>query len=471
MALSKEVVNLGMPGRSLLVRALQQLTDRELVLERVGTLEAVLLRQSCFDEVARGLDFGFPADDVLAAIDGQRTVREICDASGLDDFQVCKVLYTLMLLGAVDHELRPARELIFVEGELENGEEIPRVDDGTKARRSWLRSARASTHPAQPTAPATPASAPPPVRQEPEAVAAAPPASDAAIEPETSTEETAETGTKETPAPTPAEVQPAQAAVRRRRPGRTALWAASLAVPLLAIGASLYYATYVRPTLDSDDAEEARLMAALVEELEESGEIDAPEDASQAAVVPGIPDAGGVPSPGAEPPPSGEAGGEARPVLTEPKPDPRPGPGEASGGPQAPLSQPPRREAPALENRALFTMLSRDGNFREALNLVRKRRLRQAAESFQRALAAQPAGSHTIQLLLACQGSTVEKAFERTPDRTLYFVTTTFRGQTCYRLFDGLYASAAEARTHLSRVPAIFREDGNRPGIVRVPRR
>ena len=116
-------------------------------------------------------------------------------------------------------------------------------------------------------------------------------------------------------------------------------------------------------------------------------------------------------------------------------------------------------------------MLSADGNFRRALDLVHDRRFPEAADSFQRALRAQAPGAYTIQLLLACQDSTLEKAFNRAPDRTLYFVSTTFRGQTCYRVFDGLYATEAEARADLERVPSAFREDGNRPVVVRVPGR
>ena len=448
MPLSKEVVNLAMPGRTLLVRALLQLPDRELVLERLGTLETTLLRQPSFDEIARGLDFGFVVDDLLTQIDGKKTVREMCGASGLDDFQACKVLYTLTVLGALGHGATPARELIFVEGELQNGEELPRANE-SKARRSWLRPVRE------------------PSRRQP----SVPNGSTGPAAPEKGKEAPAQ----QAPAPAAGTAGPDPAPVRHRRPSRTALWAAALAILLLAIGASLYYATYVRPTLTPDDAEEARLVAALVEELEASGEIEpgTPAASSRASVIPGVLDSGGGLPEGTPPPPpaGGEGTSETLPSGIDIISDPEPAKNPPSEQPGIRVPRAPRKESPSLENTAPLTMLSRDGNFRSAQNLVRKGRILEAAESFHRALSVQKAGTHAIQLLLACQGSTVEKAFARAPDRTLYFVTTTYRGQTCYRLFDGLYASAAEARRDLDKIPATFREDGNRPVIVRVPRR
>ena len=470
MPLSKEVVNLAMPGRTLLVRVLQQLTDRELVLERVGTLEAVLLRQPSFDEIARGLDFGFIVDDLLTQIDGKKTVREICGASGLDDFQACKALYTLIVLGALSREIRPARELIFVEGELQNGEALARANE-SKVRRSWLRPVREPASP-QPSVPH--GSTDPTVPEKEEQAAAA-----TAVESETGPEATAagrETGpeatAQEAPAAAAGSTEPIAASVFQRRRGRTVLWAAALAILLLAIGASLYYATYLRPTLNPDDAEEARLLAALLEEIEASGEIEPgdPPASSQASIIPELSGSGGSLPEGAPPPPSAGAGSTGAALLPEIDSISDPGPVKEPSS-ENPPPRASRKEAPSLENMGPLTMLSKDGNFRTAQNLVRNGRILEAAKSFQHALTVQKTGTHAIQLLLACEGSTIEKAFARAPDRTLYFVTTTYRGQTCYRLFDGLHASAAEARRDLDNIPVAFREDGNRPVVVRVPRR
>ena len=105
------------------------------------------------------------------------------------------------------------------------------------------------------------------------------------------------------------------------------------------------------------------------------------------------------------------------------------------------------------------------------MKLVAQRRIPEAADLFARALQEQAPDRYAIQLLLACQDSTLESAFERLPERVLYFVSTSYRGQTCYRLFDGIYPSEAEARADLERLPPLFREGGNRPAVVRLPRR
>lgn len=436
--LSREVVNLALPARSLVVRALQQIQDRELVVERLGSMEAVLARVEPFDEAARALDFGFPAEPLLAALDGQRTVREACDAVDMEDFQASKVLYTLLAFGLLRRVPpgpggAPARELVFVEGELLNGEALPRANE-TRPRWSLRRGARG--RPAAP--PAAAPAAPIPVADASEEDAA--PAGDpAGQEPASGDGEVASIPVAaEAPAAAGEEAPAAFAATeeielnieeepagpperpRRFRPGRS-LWTAVLGLALLALLGGILYFAYFRPTLGPDDAEEARLLEALMDEARE--EPEAPH-----------------PVPPAAAPPSDS-------------------------------TQAPRREPPPLEKRRPPTMLSADANFRSAIELMRDGRFPEAAESFRRALDSQSPDSYTIQVLLACKPSTLERAFERAPDRTLYFVSTPFRGQTCYRLLDGLYAGEPEARRELERVPAFFREEGNRPAVVRAPRR
>jgi hypothetical protein len=434
VSLSREVVNLGLPGRSLLVRALQQAPDRDLVVERLGSMDAVLSRVEPFDEPARALDFGFPVEAILAAVDGQRSVRAICEAAGIDDFQTCKVLYTLLAFGLVQHATpAPARELIFVEGELQSGEEIPRAGErlSRRARRQADGSNRSAKVPALTAVPP-----PPPVEEEP--FTPTPPAFESATP-----EPAAETPDEQTPAGIPG--------APPRRSARRLVWGGALALGLVALLAGILYFTYFRSTLSSDDAEEARLLAALMEEARQEG--------AQ------VPEATPRKTAAAAPPPVSSLRQEAGTA---------PPPKEAAAGPAPQAAAPPRpapREASALEKPPLPTMLITDGNFRRALELVPQRRFTEAAESFQRALQAQSTGTHTVQLLLACQDSTLEKAYERALGRTLYFVQTTFRGQTCYRLFDGLYSSEAEARRNLEDIPAVFFQDGNQPVVVRVPRR
>jgi septal ring-binding cell division protein DamX len=74
---------------------------------------------------------------------------------------------------------------------------------------------------------------------------------------------------------------------------------------------------------------------------------------------------------------------------------------------------------------------------------------------------------YSIQLELACEDSTLEKAFAADPGRTHIWISPyAFRGRRCYRVLWGRYADVGAARTARSSVPAIFSRDGNRPTVV-----
>jgi hypothetical protein len=426
--LSKEVVNLGMAGRAVVVRALQRLADRELVVERLGGLETVLSRLEPFDEAARSLDLGFQAEPILTAVDGRRSVREICEQLDLEDFTVCKTLHTLLCFGLVRKTAGAApRALVFVEGELQNGDVMPRAGDRA-SRRARRAAARASVSgPAPRLAPVPPpGSAAPGADSETEAVGSGGAGAGQAELGYDSPEELVASEPAD-PGAAPFEPAPfeptAQAGPADLR--RLAVRAA-VALGLAAVVAGIVYFTYFRPTTRTDDEEEARLIAALLEEAQVEAEPAAPEEPA--------------PRPTAVKP---------RTVIEAPPP---------SAAAPPPLAKPARS-----------TMLSSDANFRSALELAGERRFREAAESFRRALENQAAGAYSIQILLACQDATLEKSFARAAGRTLYVVPTTFRGQACYRLFEGLYGSDEEARRELERLPALFFEDGNRPIVVRAP--
>lgn len=453
-ALSREVVNLSLPARAVLVRALQHTQDRELLVERLGSMEAVLARNEPFEEAARGFDFGFPAEPVLTAINGRNTVREICEAVDLEDFQACKVLYTLLTFGLLRRTSPVApRELLFVEGELQNGEKLARADE-IKPRWGRRRAAREQEAAPAQTAPIIAVVAPP--APEPESEESAAPALTAepagpvagpaepmteAIEPAEDDSAPAEIDIPMDEADGPAEAAP----TGRPSPLSGLVWRGAAVSALLALVGGILYFTYFRPTLSPGDAEEARLLAALMDEAER----EAPPE----------------PAPGAP----ATKGPAARSVPPNQNAEPPAPTRKAASAPAT--SQGTSASPPSLENARAHTMLSADANFRSAIDLIKDQRFPEAAELFGRALQEQSPGSYSIQVLLACQDSTLERAFERAPNRTLYFVSTTFRGQSCYRLLDGLYPSEMEARRELERLPAFFREDGNLPTVVRAPGR
>jgi len=74
---------------------------------------------------------------------------------------------------------------------------------------------------------------------------------------------------------------------------------------------------------------------------------------------------------------------------------------------------------------------------------------------------------YSIQLELACEDATLEKAFSADPGRGhLWIAPYAFRGRRCYRVLWGRFADLGAARTARGSVPAIFARDGNRPTVV-----
>jgi hypothetical protein len=74
---------------------------------------------------------------------------------------------------------------------------------------------------------------------------------------------------------------------------------------------------------------------------------------------------------------------------------------------------------------------------------------------------------YSVQLELACEDSTLEKAFAADPGRSHIWISPyAFRGRRCYRVLWGRYADLGAARTARGSVPAVFSKDGNRPTVV-----
>jgi hypothetical protein len=76
---------------------------------------------------------------------------------------------------------------------------------------------------------------------------------------------------------------------------------------------------------------------------------------------------------------------------------------------------------------------------------------------------------YAVQLELACELETLQKAWNwDRPQGTIWLLTTSFRGRTCFRVLWGRYSSLAQAREARTRVPEFFVAPGNRPTIVSV---
>ena len=91
------------------------------------------------------------------------------------------------------------------------------------------------------------------------------------------------------------------------------------------------------------------------------------------------------------------------------------------------------------------------------------------AERDKRDLAKRRGVRYAVQLELACEVETLQKAWNwDRPSGTLWLLTTSFHGRTCFRVLWGRYGSLAQAREARTRVPEFFTAPGNRPTIVSV---
>jgi septal ring-binding cell division protein DamX len=91
------------------------------------------------------------------------------------------------------------------------------------------------------------------------------------------------------------------------------------------------------------------------------------------------------------------------------------------------------------------------------------------AERDRQALARRPTARYAVQLELACEIETLEKAWAwDKPAGTMWLLTTPYRGRTCFRVLWGHYATLAQAQAARAKIPSFFVVPGNRPVAVSV---
>jgi hypothetical protein len=93
--------------------------------------------------------------------------------------------------------------------------------------------------------------------------------------------------------------------------------------------------------------------------------------------------------------------------------------------------------------------------------------LQQRYAAMARDFAAKPGGAYTVQFELVCETASVTKAL-RDGGANVWFVTTTYRGRPCYRVFWGRYDDLAAATAAAKTIPSSLA--GSKPVVVKVPR-
>ena len=92
--------------------------------------------------------------------------------------------------------------------------------------------------------------------------------------------------------------------------------------------------------------------------------------------------------------------------------------------------------------------------------------MRTKYDGMARDFAAQKSGNYTVQFELVCETASITRALSEAGDK-VWFLSTSYHGRSCYRVFWGRYETSAEALAASKQLPAGI---GAVPVVVKIPR-
>jgi hypothetical protein len=424
--------------------------DRSFVLRKIGATDIPIARVDGFAEGFAALGLTADADAVVEGIDGHRTIEKVVKHSRADEFATLKLLGALMTLGLIHPILEAPREALAPADELEPSpsmEPEARWDDpaalppGESALAPFPReteSFRGSATPAGETEPgpdedSTAVLPTSPHEMEPDVAPSEP--EDGPIGSFSGVSAEDEVPERAFPAITPAEI-PEPPVVNLPLFALTAPEDPALDMPAESPALDTSPAggapRGIRPWAIAGVAAAILIAAILFVRRPRPGNAVAPPPASP----PAAPAKLNEPAPETAAPKESPRNSSPRDIVVSRAPLSRPAPPPASKG--EPATGPGGDEKWA-----------------------------QLAEAGRREMEHPGTHRYSIQLELACESSTLEKAFTADPGRRhLWIAPYSFRGRRCYRVLWGKFADLASARGARGAVPALFARDGNRPTVV-----
>lgn len=436
--------------------------DRTLIEHHLGPSDLPLVRAEDFDREFETFGLTSHAGSVVRLIDGQASAEEIAETAPADEFAVLKLLAALTTLGLV-HPVEATP--------LEREEEAPVPAEAGKTAAAEAISLARPEPAVAPSREAPEAPEPPPAEPEPEALALAPeepappfergagePASvpsdlipvafEPPIQPESGGEEL-ESSPGEAPEIT-------LAAEGNRSTG--VLLGSLLAVLVLAVLGLLIVRS-------REHTRERPPVPPLQATAQENPVFPPPETAvplaaqkrSRARSTPATPPAAALATRTATRSPAATS---TRPAPTSSPAQIPTSPAPAKSSTRLPTrlepTRPPAPRPTPLPPSSAAGALSRDDWLRRS-------------EQNRKSLSKQTGVRYAIQLELACELPTLEKAWNwDKPPGTMWVLSTSHRGRTCFRVLWGRFRSLEEAKAAKARVPAFFTDGGNRPVVVSV---
>ncbi len=433
----------------LLLRGMVERADRTLIMGEIGSMDAVYaVKRPAREESQPDLPGEFQS--VLKHLDGKNTIAQVCSLTSLPDYFVCSIAAALSLIGAVK-----------------------RVQERS---RIWPEEAARSIGEAESVAPQPVSSqiSLPPITTEPfrgegpiTTLGATPGELEEEIEEEAAREQLGRSAPTE-PAPwqeeeedSPAMLVAAQDADQPDEEVLAALVLEELAGSPDAAGEPLPSA--YDPAAHDEASRPwfllgggaavgfaALFLILMAQRPGDAGELDRPPDAKIAAAE--ITDSADK---------AGNADIDAGDAVPESVPA---SPIPAQAAPYAP----PRGIA-APRQTSILNSEPGGGASQKARQSLHSGDYLAAARYFGRAASAR-SGDYSIQLLTACQDTTVKRAVAASGgSEDIFILSTNLDGRSCYRVFWGSYGTQARAREALRRdVPASLRRDRKQPRIIRL---
>ncbi len=99
---TKEVITLKLNAASIILEGVRQIGSWERVWEAIGGLAACYRATSKGEDLARELHLSLDEWTMLSHMEKPMSIRDICRTTSLNDFEICRLLWALTILGVVD---------------------------------------------------------------------------------------------------------------------------------------------------------------------------------------------------------------------------------------------------------------------------------------------------------------------------------------------------------------------------------
>ena len=108
MPFATEAITLQISTPEMILEGIRRIEAWSRIDRGVGGLEAKYERSGRYEEALRGLVLPPDKSAILTALDGTRTVDEICGGSAMSSYEVCRTLWAYRVIGVVRRVDTPA---------------------------------------------------------------------------------------------------------------------------------------------------------------------------------------------------------------------------------------------------------------------------------------------------------------------------------------------------------------------------